>query len=108
MRKRRESTAADTVCQGEVLPRNDVRELSATIDRRNSVSTMKRKDDITCIAAILSRLLRLEDIKPIASTKTAQLNDSVACPFMSFVDIRVWHKKLANPSSAMTVTYAFV
>lgn len=99
-----ESTTADAVCQGEVEPRYDVRELRATMERRNSVSTTKRNEDNTCMAATLSRLLRFDEINPIANTNTAQLKDRVACPLASLLDSNVWHKKLENPSKAMTVT----
>jgi hypothetical protein len=40
-------TTADKVCQGEVMPMKDVRELRAIMERRKRVTSRKRKEDIT-------------------------------------------------------------
>jgi hypothetical protein len=74
----RDRTTANKVCQGEVVPMKDVRELRAIMDRRKRDTSRNRKEDMTCIAATLSRLLRLEEINPIDSTKTAKLKHNEA------------------------------
>jgi hypothetical protein len=85
----RDRTTADKVCQGEVVPMKDVRELRAIMDRRKRDTSRNRKEDMTCIAATLSRLLRLEEINPIDSTKTAKLKHNEAWPLASLSDSSV-------------------